>query len=196
MPSTIDEIGRDLVEHEAAIEHVAEIEREPPRQRADAEQPGGAAGAAGLDVDEAALLRAQREIAADVIEPRARRRTRPEDAGRDLGGLGFDERREAELLEHLADVRRVDADGEARRGAFVADEPAAAALRREAVGRALERHEPQPQRIGEDLGVEAPDLPLADAELVGVQLQARQLARIEIAHARRHRAAVPSPAFR
>ena len=51
-----DEVGRDVVEHEAAIEHVAEIEREPPRQRADAEQSRGAPGAAGLDVDEAALL--------------------------------------------------------------------------------------------------------------------------------------------
>ena len=69
-----DEVGRDLVEHEAAVEHVAEVEREPARQRADAEQPRGAAGAAGLDVDETALLRAQREIAARcgrAMRPRA-----------------------------------------------------------------------------------------------------------------------------
>ena len=56
-------------------------------------------------------------------------------------------------------------------------------MRRETVGGALERHEPKSQRVRQHLGVEAPDLPLAHAELVGVQLQARQLARIEIAHA-------------
>ena len=68
-----DEVGRDVVEHEAAVEHVAEIEREPPRQRADAEEPRGTAGAAGRDVDEAAFLGAQREIAARCA--RARRST-------------------------------------------------------------------------------------------------------------------------
>ena len=165
-----DEVGRNIVEHEATIEHIAKIEREPPRQSTDAQESRSAAGAAGLDVDEAALRGTQREIAADVIEPSARGRARPEDTGRNLGGLGLDERREAELLEHLADVRRVEADRESRGLAFVAHEPAAAALGREAVGRTLERDEPKPKRIGQDLGIEAPDLPLADAELICVQL--------------------------
>jgi hypothetical protein len=107
-----------------------------------------------------------------VIEPRARRRPGPIDAGRDLRRLGVDEAGHAELLEHLADVRRVDADGEARRVAVVADEPPAAALRRETIRRAFERDEPEAQRIGQDLRVEAADLPSADAELVGMQLHA------------------------
>ncbi len=153
-----------------------------------------AAGAARLHVDEAALLRPEREIAGDVIEPRARRRARPENAGRDLGGLCLDEPRDADLVEHLADVRRVEADREARRVALVADEPAAAALRGEAVRRALERDEPKSQRVGQNLGIESPDLPLAYAELVGMQLQARQLARIEIAPPSRRRQ--PLPAFK
>src|SRR5690606_40960055 len=38
------EIGRDAVEHEPAVEHVTEIEREPARQQAEREQADDSAG--------------------------------------------------------------------------------------------------------------------------------------------------------
>ena len=120
-----------------------------------------------------------------MLHPIARRRTRPICARGELRNLRLDHRVEAELREHSGHVARRQAHREARRIAIGAREPPAPALRREAFARALERDEPEAQRIGHDLGVKAPELPRTDREFVGMQLQAGQLARIELAHRRR-----------
>src|SRR5690606_1339396 len=88
------------------------------------------------------------------------------------------DRLERQLRERGGDVGRMQIEGQAGRLPFRPRKPAAAARDGERRAAALERLEPQPERIGADVCAKRAEAARAESELIGGQVETEQPARV------------------
>ena len=146
------EVAGDVVEREAFAEHVAEIERDPPRQRLQRQHAEQLADAR-IDLRELPGARLQREVAGQRRIVEVVRRAVPRELAVDLGRRVAHRDRITEAIEERAGVLGDERDVDLGGLPLAADAPPAAAV--DAAGRIDERELGDPpigsRRLREEL---------------------------------------------
>ena len=105
------QVGRDVVEGQTILEHIAEVQQQAARQGLQAQhaqQPGGAR----IDLEKLGVVYRQRQLAAQAGQVRRQRRAVPAQQSRDLSFAAFERETQAQSLQQRAAIVDVELEVE------------------------------------------------------------------------------------